>query len=151
VLIRTASAIAEKTNAADMADEILHVMVQNAGATRGVLLLVDDGALRPAASHPVAGAQDHPESMVNLVHRSGESLILADARNSADFAQDPYFLQALPQSVLCASLVARGVVIGVTYLENAHLRGVFTPDRAHLVEVLGAQSVIALENVRLLS
>ncbi|WP_309665613.1 AAA family ATPase [Tabrizicola sp.] len=154
-LLQAAAVITETTSVAEIAVEILRCIVENAGATRGVLLLAQAGTLRLAAEvGPAGNGSGYPASLTNLAFRSGESIVLADARaqisTEAAFATDRYLASVLPQSVLCTPLIARGVVIGVVYLENPHLRGAFTPDRASLVEVLGAQAAISLENGRLL-
>ncbi len=149
-LLHAARALAETSSASDRTAEILRIIAQNAGAARGVLLLAEDGTLTPVAGFPEAD-HTHPAAMAHLVQRSGEPVLLDDARHTGDFTADPYVLLARPQSVLCAPLLAQGVVVGVIYLENPHLRAAFSPDRARTVSVLGAQAAVALQNARLLT
>jgi PAS domain-containing protein len=53
------------------------------------------------------------------------------------------------RSILCLPLIRQGELVGLLYLENALASHVFTPDRARLLELLGSQTAISLENTRL--
>jgi GAF domain-containing protein len=57
--------------------------------------------------------------------------------------------QRRPRSVLCLPLVKQAKLIGVLYLENALAPRVFTPGRLAVLELLGSQAAISLENARL--
>ena len=149
-LIRAASTLAGTSSPAEMVDEMLRVMLESAGATRGVLLLTEDGVLSPVAHRPADSDPGWPEGLVQVVQRTGQVLVLNDARADPEFSRDPVLQRLQVQSVMGVPLLAKGAVIGIAYLENAHLRGAFSPDRARLVELLGAQTAIAMENTRLL-
>lgn len=145
-LIRTSAAIAEAASVDDMLAEVQRSMDLLFGATGSVLLLENEGQLRRASG----GLTRWPESLVRVVWRSGETILLADASREPSFASDPYFQPGQRTSVLCAPMKMRGKVIGVVYLENPHLRGAFSPSQARMAEVLAAQAAVALDNARLL-
>ena len=90
-----------------------------------------------------------PESIIRYVMRTQESVILDDAAKQNLFSEDPYFGLRRQRSILCLPLIRQGALVGLLYLENALASHVFTPDRARLLELLGSQAAISLENTRL--
>ena len=77
--------------------------------------------------------------------RTGNRLVLADARSDPRFSSDPH----LPLSVLALPLISRGRALGLIYLENDLASDAFPARRTQILEMLGAQAVISLENARL--
>src|SRR3984893_16265758 len=99
---------------------------------------------------PVSPAE-LPESVLQYVIRTRESVILDDASAQNPFSADKYLCQAHVRSVLCLPLVRQVKLIGVLYLENNLASRVFTPARISVLEVLASQAAISLENARLYS
>ena len=139
----------------------MRAMVVNAGADRGLLLLKADGRLKVVAEAgqdgsvsllpdmPMEAYHGVPAGLVNYVQRSGNRVVLDDARVDPGFSDDPYFRKGGSCSVLCVPLLAKGEVTGVAFLENSRLRGAFTPDRCETIAVLGAQAAVSVENAHL--
>jgi histidine kinase len=59
------------------------------------------------------------------------------------FARDRYLRTMRPKSVACIPLLVQGTPVGVLYLENTLLQGVFTSERLELVQKLANRSVFA--------
>jgi formate hydrogenlyase transcriptional activator len=76
-------------------------------------------------------------------------VVLADAAEDGPFADDAYVRRHRSRSVICTPLVNQGRLIGALYLENSLAPGVFTADRAQLLQLIAAQAAIAIENARL--
>jgi predicted ATPase/serine/threonine protein kinase/GAF domain-containing protein len=157
-LSKATLAITSEIRSERLVERVLTVSVQNAGATRGVLLLDRDGALRLEAAHgegfsapgtPLAQLTGVPVSILQYVARTSARLVLPDARSDARFSSDPAIAAARPLSVLAFPLVLRGHASGVIYLENDLTSDAFPPERIQLQEMLGAQAAISLENARL--
>ncbi|WP_158304126.1 trifunctional serine/threonine-protein kinase/ATP-binding protein/sensor histidine kinase [Azorhizobium caulinodans] len=142
-------------------ERLLTLAMQHAGADRGLLTLVRDGRPYAAASAVSEAGGLHvwmsevglyqcpfPVSLVNVVLRTRTTLMLADVRETPEFGDDPFFAHA-PRAVLALPLKKGGEVVGVLYLENAHLPDAFSASRQALLEVLGSQAAISLENARL--
>ena len=70
-----------------------------------------------------------PESVLQYVVRTRESVILDDAAARLRFATDPYIRQQRARSVLCLPLLNQAKLIGVLYLENNLAPRVFAPAR----------------------
>ena len=134
--------------------------MQNAGADRGLLILPHESDYRIEAEARADGEKivlhygastspAAPEDIIRYVMRTQESVILDDAAKQNLFSGDPYLGLRRQRSILCLPLIRQGALVGLLYLENALASHVFTPDRARLLELLGSQAAISLENSRL--
>ncbi|CAN7198190.1 AAA family ATPase [Pseudoduganella sp. LjRoot289] len=147
----------------ELVDTLMRIVLENAGAQSGALLLVRDGQLALVADTQVAqqdvqvrlhreagqADMDLPETILNYVRRSGETVLLADAAAMHPYAGDAYFSRHRPKSVLCLPIVRQGALIGLLYLENSLLTHAFTPARVTVLELLACQAAISLENAQL--
>jgi predicted ATPase/signal transduction histidine kinase len=142
--------------------ELLKVVMENAGAERGALILVSEG--RPViealgsvdplhidvmCSAPIREDCEVPASVVNYVLRSGETVVLDDASENGDFKNDAYIRRTGARSILCIPLARQARTNAIVYLENNLVTGAFTPDRVKVLTLLGSQAAISLENARL--
>jgi signal transduction histidine kinase len=147
-------------------DRLLHrligFLIENAGATRGVLILKRDNKLLIEAegtteadstvvlqSLPVDGCHSISESIVNYVARTSDIVVLDDAAYSGKFTHDPYVLERVPKSILCTPIIYQGRMTGVLYLENNLATGAFTKQRLKVLDLLSSQVAISIENARL--
>ncbi|PCC71255.1 PAS domain S-box-containing protein [Nannocystis exedens] len=143
-------------------DALMRILVENAGARRGVLLLLRDGRLVVEAEHrtgeaavhvlgaaPLESRSDLPRSVITYVARTREPVLLDDRASDGPFGGDPRFVGAAPCSSLAAPIVYKGRLAGIVYLENDLTRSAFTPDRVELIRLLSAQAAISIENARL--
>ncbi|WP_177307322.1 ATP-binding response regulator [Pseudoduganella namucuonensis] len=147
----------------ELVDTLMRIVLENAGAQSGAMLLVRDGKLALVADIHVArrdvnvrlrrGAEqapgELPETILNYVRRSGETVLLADAAALHPYAGDAYFSRHRPKSVLCLPIVRQGALIGLLYLENNLVTHAFTPARVTVLELLACQAAISLENAQL--
>ena len=147
----------------ELVDTLMRIVLENAGAQTGSMLLVRGTELELVADTQVAQQdvnvllhrsgertpQDLPETMLNYVRRSGETVLLADAAAMHPYASDPYFLRHRPKSVLCLPIMRQGALIGLLYLENNLVTHAFTPARVTVLELLACQAAISLENALL--
>ena len=145
---------------------LMKIILENAGATKGALLLSGENGLTVEAiasrtdtkndltldllhqSIPLAEYQELPSGLINYVRRTTTALL--DAKTAqTQFAADKYLLRFSPQSLLCLPLLERGNLIGILYLENTLTADAFTDDRIELLDALCAQAAISLSNARL--
>jgi predicted ATPase/signal transduction histidine kinase len=139
---------------------LMEVVIENAGAEKGVLILLEGDSLVIVAqcvnskkcnlrATPLLGSQEIPVTLINYVWRTQETLVLNDANAEVTFAADSYIIQHQPKSVLCTPIKNQGKPIGILYLENNLTTGAFTPDRLEVLKVLSSQAAISIENARL--
>ncbi|NJN67571.1 MAG: AAA family ATPase [Chloroflexaceae bacterium] len=144
--------------------KMMRVLIENAGAERGVLILdkagqwvieaegtVDRDDVTVSQSLPLEEGQDTlvPTTIINYVARTRQVVVLSDASEEGQFPLDAYLTARSPRSILCAPLLNQGKLIGVLYLENNLTTGAFTEDRLEVLKVLSSQVAISIENARL--
>ncbi|WP_437947961.1 AAA family ATPase [Sorangium sp. So ce296] len=138
---------------------MMRIILENAGAERGHLLVHRESGLAEEAagtaggehvtalrSIPVERCTDLPLSIVRYVERTGEILVLDDAANDPRFHADPTVARRRIKSILCAPVVKQRRRLAILYLENNLTTGAFTADRTRVLEVLSSQAAISLEN-----
>ncbi|MGK4006245.1 AAA family ATPase [Sorangium sp. So ce1036] len=159
-VVKASQSISGELKLPRLLDTLLRIVVGHAGAEEGYVLLVRDERLWIAASEAPggavrlldasdAGAAALPEAVLNYVRRSHERVLLDDATARHPFMEDGYFGSKRPRSVLCLPIVRQARLIGLLYLENNLVTGAFTPARLSVLELLGSQSAISLENAML--
>ncbi|MGL4377758.1 MAG: AAA family ATPase [Microcoleaceae cyanobacterium] len=139
---------------------LMKIIIQNAGAQLGYLVLETQEQLLIEASGVVSDdnitalqsiplENNLPVTLVNYVARLKEDVVLNDATKEGNFVKDPYIITHQPKSILCTPLLNQGQLIGIVYLENNLTTGAFTPARLEVIKLLSGQAAIALENARL--
>ena len=139
---------------------LMQVVIENAGAERGALVLLEEDHLTVMAqcsrNRPcdleklaVADCATIPVSVIQSVERTQEALVLDDAVSESPFSTDPYIQKQQTRSLLCMPILQQSQLIGILYLENNLSTGVFKRDRLQVLELLIAQAAISLLNARL--
>ncbi len=162
-LERAARALAATLDLGQLWRELLTVVLQNTGAERGFLLRAEeDGRLMVAAragtgggieilhGQPLADREDDLAATVaRTVSRTGETLVLADARSDPCCAGDPYVVAAGPRSILCAPVVHRRKTLALLYLEHGRMAGVFSQQHLGALRIIASHAAVALRNALL--
>ncbi|HEY6642652.1 trifunctional serine/threonine-protein kinase/ATP-binding protein/sensor histidine kinase [Povalibacter sp.] len=161
-VIKVSQAVSSEIDLARLIETIMRTVINDAGAERAVLVLVRDAEHRIAAearTHaegvlvrlqdgPVVDAE-LPESIVQYVAHTGESVILDDAQVQNTFSSDTYIRRQRTRSLLCLPLLHQAKRVGLLYLENNLAAHVFTAKRLSILRLLASQAAISLENSRL--
>ncbi|MBE9184837.1 AAA family ATPase [Microcoleus sp. LEGE 07076] len=160
-VIRASQAISSEIVLEKLLKKLLNIILENAGAETGCILLERDGYLFVEVSDsdyhnyakleqlpPVNNNSQVPLAIVNYVARTQEALVLIDASQEILYQFDSYIQNYQPKSVLCAPIIYQGKSIGIVYLENNLLPGAFTYEGLNLLEMLTAQAAIAIANAR---
>jgi len=161
-ILKASQAISGEIVLEKLLSKLIELILENAGAQRGVLILAEEDRLKIQASGDaetgaiavlqgtdVASSDDLPQAIVNYTTRTLEDVVLADATEAEQFATQPYILRERPRSILCAPILNQGKLVGLVYLENNLTTDAFTPDRLEVVKVLSAQAAISIENALL--
>ncbi|AUB43086.1 Serine/threonine protein kinase (plasmid) [Nostoc flagelliforme CCNUN1] len=167
-VIKASQAIACEIELEQLLNSLMKILIKNAGAQTGFLILenakqwvieacgeLNDGdgenvyATQVLQSLPTANYL--PESIINYVIRTQESIILNDAAHQGKYINEPYIQHNKTQSILCLPLLNQSKLVGVLYLENQLMAGAFTPERSQILHLLSTQAAIAIENARLYS
>lgn len=139
---------------------LLHTVLENAGADKSVLLMPQESEWfveaiatvdQPAQvqSTALSRSSEVPHSLVNLVKRSQQPVVIVDTSVHPTLAMDTYIVQQQPKSLLCTPILNQSKLVAILYLENHATVGAFTNNRVELLNFLCAQAAISLENARL--
>ncbi|WP_135550005.1 AAA family ATPase [Paenibacillus cymbidii] len=152
-------AISEEMRLDRLLQRLMQILMSNAGAERGILVLEKEGrlyiearAVRQEVSLtrlPLEEASDVPLAMIEYAARTGEDIVLDYASKEGLFAGNAYVRQRQLKSALCLPIAKSGRLIGVLYMENNLAAGVFTPERIDVLKLLCSQCAISIENAHL--
>ncbi len=161
-VLRASQAISEEVSLDRVLEQVMRSVLENSGASKGVLVLFDDGEAHVDAEMRVdAGFTRHaavplaectalvPLSVVRYVERTGGVLIVEDATRDTKFAWDSYVTATACRSVLCMPLHEQQRLSGVLYLENRLVSGAFTAERIEILRMLAGQAAISIDNAKL--
>ncbi|HEY9641441.1 MAG TPA: PAS domain-containing protein [Coleofasciculaceae cyanobacterium] len=163
-VMKAAQAISSEIELERLLNSLMQILIENAGAQTGCLLLENSGVWTIEAAcelnegkqvcttqvlRSIPIANHLPESIIQYVIRTHESVILSDATREGNFINDPHIQQNQTQSLLCLPLLNQSKLVGVLYLENQLAAGAFTPERSQVLNLLSTQAAIAIENARL--
>jgi diguanylate cyclase (GGDEF)-like protein/PAS domain S-box-containing protein len=162
-IAKASQAISGQVTLNQLADTLLHIVLENAGAQSGSLLLSGKKGFELAAQASVDHAVLHvhiynkravaeaslPAAVLNYVRHSRELVLLQDVAQPNPFSADPYFARHHPKSVLCLPVLRQDALIGLLYLENDLVTYAFAPERVTVLKLLASQAAISLENARL--
>jgi PAS domain S-box-containing protein len=161
-VIKVSQAVSGEIVLEKMLDILMRTAIEQAGAARGLLILVGGSGPRIEAEATTDGdaiivhRRDEtvnpavlPASVLHYVLRAREGAILDDAATEPAFAADPYIRERQARSILCLPLITQAKLIGALYLENNLAPRVFAPAQFAVLKLLASQAAIALENARL--
>ncbi len=161
-VIKASQAIAGEIELAPLLRQLMRIVIENAGAQRGALILerggewaieaqgdVDSQEIAVAQAHDLRTSAAVAAGIVAYVARTCDSVVLNDAAGEGPFTSDPYIRQHQTKSVLCTPLINQGRVSGILYLENNLATGAFIPSRVELLKLLSAQMAMSLDNARI--
>ena len=160
---RAAVALSGELDLSRLMENLLGILLQNAGAQRGFLLREEEGEIFVEAQGsvdeervkilprtPLEGNERLSRSIVRYVSRSGETVVIGDAGRDPRFSATAYVMRETPKSILCACVLHRGKPVAILYLENNRICDAFNADRLAAIQLISSQAGIALENARLL-
>ncbi|MBF0445764.1 MAG: GAF domain-containing protein, partial [Magnetococcales bacterium] len=167
-VIRASELLFGENNLETLLKKLIRLALENAGGQRGCLVLLEEkqlflkveGSINPdkvqLLNLSLSDTQKYgdsylPMAILHYVLRSKKSVILDDANNQEQFANSLYLKTNKPLSVLCVPLVLHSQVVGVLYLENNLTTAVFTKKRVDMMQLLGTQAAISINNAKYLA
>lgn len=159
-VIKAAEAISSEVQLRALLERLLDLVMENAGAERGALVLVEKGELVvQAEAHlgdpvriervPLAESTTIARTAVHYAARSLTVVVEDDAAAKGHFVDDPHVRDAHVRSLLAMPLLNRGVLRAVIYLENPLVVGAFTQNRLAPLRVLSGPMAVSLDNALL--
>lgn len=169
-LLKANQLLARELQLDSLLRQMLSVLLENAGAERGAIVLDDNGRLivevvgglnagNRLESSRVARPLGEPESasspawlpseLIEYARLTRTTLVINNPHLDERFARSAYLLARQPKSVLCLPVVTQGRIVALVYLENNQLENAFTLKQQQTLELLSAQAAISLVNAHL--
>jgi len=162
-IMKAAQTISGEIHLEKLLDKLMKIVIESAGAQRGLLILKDkndelcieaEGSIDNKATkifEPIKIKDSNLASypIIKYVELTKNDLVLNDVQNEGMFISDQYIIRYQPKSVLCIPIIKQTEMLGILYLENNLVTGVFTSDRIKILKLLSSQVAISLENARL--
>ncbi|MDZ8087997.1 MAG: AAA family ATPase [Nostoc sp. DedQUE12b] len=167
-VLKASQAIASEILLDKLLAKLMTILIENAGAQTGYLVLPTQDEWRveamgsignetvavlqsiPLESRSADSTPYLPTALINYVVRTQESVILDNAAQLGNFQSEPWIVQHQSKSILCAPLLNQGKLTGIVLLENNLTTSAFTPERIEIFSLLSTQAAISIDNARLL-
>jgi len=159
-VMKASTAISGEIRFHKLLENLLKIVIENAGAQRAVLLMDQDGEFNVVAHGTIESIEildginiedykDIPQSLILFSIRTGEELIIPDAFSHHKWNGDDYIRKSEAKSVLCTPIKSQGQTKALLYLENNLAANTFTTERVELLRMLSGQIAISIENAKL--
>jgi predicted ATPase/signal transduction histidine kinase/tRNA A-37 threonylcarbamoyl transferase component Bud32 len=165
-VVKASQAISSEIDLDKLLAQLIRIVIENAGAQRGCLVLAhqerlsieaewadDQAEAQVLQSKPIETDSPDlaslPVEIIQYVIRTRENVVLDDAGLEGDFTHAPYVVKHQSRSILCAPLISQGKLLALIYLENKLTPSAFTPERLEVLNLLSSQMAISLENALL--
>ncbi|OQW95402.1 MAG: hypothetical protein BWK79_02585 [Beggiatoa sp. IS2] len=159
-IMKASQALSQEIILGKLLEKMLQTVIENAGAQRGLfisnqgehhLTIEAEGTVNPPTmtvlqSLPLEGKV--PLVIIHQVIRTREAIVLSDAVQKQEYAQDTYISQHQVKSVLCEPIIYINQIEGLIYLENNLTKGAFTSSRLKILALLSTQIAISLKNAK---
>jgi diguanylate cyclase (GGDEF)-like protein len=164
-LLKANQLLAQEIQLDALLRQMFSVLLENAGAEQGGIVLIDEG--RPIVetlgglvgqrrvetrrlSQPLSEADALlPAPLIDYVRLTRQILVINQPALDPRFAHSAYLAAQQPKSVLCLPVLYQGQLLALVYLENSLLEDAFTLQRQQTLELLSSQAAISLMNARL--
>lgn len=158
IIMRSAQAISKNIILKDLLVDLIKIMIESSGAEYGMLLLMRNEKLLVEAisyakqEEPVVlqhetidGRDDVCVPIVRYVKRTGEVVLLDEAKEHSEYMQEEYIKNKKVISVLCLPILHQNNLIGILYLENNLVSYAFSKKHVEILQLLASQAAISLE------
>ncbi len=148
----------------DLLRSFISIVMENAGASRSLLLLEQNNQLVLVAKGESIGTSTEVQLLKNLpvdpnndlclplvqyVQHTQEPVVLNNVAQEGSYTEDIYVINHKPLSVICLPIIHKGQMLGILYLENNLTAGAFTADHLDVLRLLAGQVAISLQNSQL--
>ena len=134
-------------------DQVMDAIIRLTGAERGFLMLRDDdGGLTVKVARGIDQQALSSEqfrfsrTITNQVLDSGQPIVTTNAAEDPRFAGQASIIAQALRSIMATPLRVRGTVIGVAYVDNKIIAGLFNEDDLAAFDAFVGQAAMVLDN-----
>ncbi|MDZ8052572.1 MAG: AAA family ATPase [Aulosira sp. ZfuVER01] len=167
--LKAAQTISSTIELDQLLASLTHIILENSGAKKCALILPEaqsnwqvkaitfinhqanfiDDIQTTINAQTIDNCQDIPKNIINYVKNTQKTIVIDNCQTDIPGIIGEYIYRIQPKSVLCMPIIHQGNLVGILYLENQLISGVFNSDRLEIIQMLSAQAAISLENARL--
>lgn len=161
-VMKATQAIASEIHLDGLLRRLTRIVLETAGATRGLILLQRGDRLRIEAAGTAGGthvdvmqgldvsaAENVSQAIIAYVARAATPVVLDDASLSGTFGADPHIASGKVKSLLCAPILSQSRLVGIVYLENDLATASFDHARLEVLQILLTQIAISIDHALL--
>lgn len=160
-IVKASQTLAGEIKWTKLIEKMMRLLIENAGAQRGVFLVpaegnwiikaeaTSQGTVRLFNNMPLEKMDNLPHDILNYVAITQKEVVEGEVGKSMQFGWSDYSRQQQVKSVSCLPIIHKGSVQAIIYLENNLITSAFTPRHLEVLRLLSAQIAISLENAEL--
>jgi histidine kinase len=161
-IIKATHAISGEIILEELLKKLVYILLENSGAQKVYYLVkkekqyviqaegnIDENKIEVMKEIDFENIGSLPKKIIYYVERSKNNIILDDASVSEKYINDPYISNKKPKSLMCMPVLSKGILLGILYLENNLIEGVFNEERIEILNIISSQLAISLENATL--
>jgi len=152
-VLKASETLSGEANLSAFLHRMMVIIIENAGAQSGALLLQSDGILNieiALSSDGISNTkQPLPYTLINRVSRTLKTQVLDQSCIQKQYLADPYFANHQPKSIICIPSIVKGNLQGIVYLEHGDVEGAFSKQRVNVLQMLANQTAISFDNAKL--
>lgn len=157
-LIKATQALSAEVNLDGLVHRLLNIVMENAGADKGALILIKQQVPYLEAIVDTKNQADTnfskvkldsfdglPTNLIEHVISTTKELSLVDV-NKINYQKESYFRKNPVCSFSILPLLKQTDLVGVLYLENSHVTGLFAEGDLEVLRIIASQAAISITN-----
>ena len=139
-------------------DQVMDAIIQLTNAERGFMMLRDDDgqieikAARNFDQQTLSSDKfKYSRTITNQVLDAGELVVTTNAAEDPRYSQQDSVIGQALRSIMATPLRVRGSVIGLIYVDNSAVAGLFENEDLAVLDTFAAQAAVAIDNAQLFS
>jgi len=163
-IVDIATELSREKNFNALIEKVTTIVVEQAGAEKGVLLLVSKltgemkidvsanlikGEIEVNLKNEDFSDSNIASSVILKIMRTNQTEILTDAMKEGDHIRNVYIKKNRVKSILAFPLMKQSEMTGIVYLEHKSASNAFNKNQIRLLEMLSSLIAISIENANL--
>ncbi|RDY59770.1 ATP-binding protein [Flagellimonas nanhaiensis] len=160
-LLKATQAISAEVNLGSLVQQLLNIVMENAGADKGALILIKnqipyleslvsthDKKASNFSEIELRKCKNLPINLIEHVISTTKELSIDDVKKT-NYPEESYFRKNGISSLVILPLLKQKDLVGVLYLENCQVKGLFTEGDLEVLRIIASQAAISITNTML--
>lgn len=157
-VVETARIISSILDIDVLLEKIMDISIELIGAQRGIVLLYPENGdkqlevnvIRNIDGYEITGSSyELSRKIISQVEKELKPIIIYDAITDSQLNMQHSVISQEIRSVICAPIINKEELLGVIYLDNNLMSGLFDEEDKKVLELICSQAGISIENARL--